>query len=161
MDNSPDAVCRTRTLRCYVSVPWESVKISFYAHFIRLDVAHCGADADVPADYTGFLNSAGQLHGRGSCVVVEGDGKGNKHKGTFVNVLRDGFGVETLKDGSTYKGQFKNDLRSSFDKVFMSVLSSISCIKYTFSDGRVYEGQFRDGKATGLPKVCVDKSIVD
>ncbi len=113
------------------------------------------------AKYTGSENSTGQPHGRGSYVVVEGDGKGSKHKGTFVNGLRDGFGVETWKDGSTYQGQFKNDFRSGFGKVFMSVLSSISCIKYTFSDGRMYEGQFRDGKATELSRVCVEKSIVD
>lgn len=61
------------------------------------------------------------------------------YEGQFSESLYDGYGVQTLEDGSLYEGDFSEGLYSGQGK-------------FTYPDGRVYEGEFKDGKSHGFGK---------
>jgi len=74
----------------------------------------------------------GQLHGQGTEYAEDG----SVHTGTYLNGMRQGYGVINYgsgrRKGDKYEGNFVNDFFSGPGK-------------YTFSDGRVVEGIFSGG----------------
>ena len=50
--------------------------------------------------------------------------------------VTDGYGTETLPDGSVYEGEFKGGLFNGKGKL-------------TWENGSVYEGEFKDGRRQG------------
>jgi hypothetical protein len=74
------------------------------------------------ASYTGEVNASSAPHGRGSYAITKGQYKGIKYDGTFVNGVREGYGMETTNDGFVLQGQWKSNLLDGFGKVCLNLV---------------------------------------
>lgn len=73
----------------------------------------------------------GVLNGKGECYSLDG----YSYKGSFVNNLKEGEGVEVMNN-STYKGSFLKDMKNGKGKI-------------VFASGDIYEGNFVNGVIEG------------
>jgi len=72
---------------------------------------------------------------------------GEEYKGTMLNGLRSGIGLQTFKDGSVYVGNFVKGLPHGMGM-------------YNFSNGSQFKGEFERGMLSGLGLYHTDSGDV-
>ena len=85
--------------------------------------------------YTGYVNEAGEPHGRGILHVDNGD----VYDGEWKNGKRHGVGIYTWHSGDLYTGPWHKNKRHGHGV-------------FVWSDGRLYDGEYNMGKREGKGK---------
>lgn len=112
----------------------------------------------VTPGYTGEFNAAGERHGQGKEVIVNGD----VYEGEWLNGRRTGTGTYSFHDGSTYEGEFLDGLMHGCGVYTFSQGSVITGswvnhvlqgeAEWQYSDGSKYVGTFVDDVSSGRGK---------